>query len=106
MRGKEASGGMDYVVGCIVGYLLGSIPVSLLVARRRGVDLYSTGDGNPGAWNAFEQLGWARAWPAFIGDALKGSLDALAGFAVGDGGVADAAGAAAVSGHALPAVSG
>lgn len=94
---------MDYAAACIVGYLLGSVPVSLLVARRHGVDLRRTGDGNPGAWNALEQLGWARAWPAFIGDALKGSLAALAGFALGDVWVAYAAVAAAMVGHAFPA---
>jgi glycerol-3-phosphate acyltransferase PlsY len=94
---------MDYAVACIVGYLLGSVPLSLLVARRHGVDLYRTGDGNPGAWNALEQLGWARAWPAFVGDALKGSLAALTGFALGDVWVAYAAVAAAMVGHAFPA---
>ncbi len=94
---------MDYAVACIVGYVLGSVPVSLLVARRHGVDLRRTGDGNPGAWNALEQLGWARAWPAFIGDALKGSLAAVAGFALGDVWVAYAAVAAAMIGHAFPA---
>lgn len=94
---------MDYAVACIVGYLLGSIPASLLVARAHGVDLYRTGDGNPGAWNALEQLGWRRAWPAFVGDALKGSLAALAGFALGDVWVAYAAVAAAMAGHAFPA---
>jgi glycerol-3-phosphate acyltransferase PlsY len=97
---------MDFVVACIVGYVLGSVPVSLLVARRHGVDLYRTGDGNPGAWNALEQLGWARAWPAFIGDALKGLLAALAGFALGDVWVAYAAAAAAMIGHAYPAFAG
>ena len=94
---------MDYAVACIVGYVLGSIPVSLLVAGRHAVDLRRTGDGNPGAWNALEQLGWSRAWPAFIGDALKGTLAALAGFAVGDVWVAYAAVAAAMTGHAFPA---
>jgi glycerol-3-phosphate acyltransferase PlsY len=94
---------MDYAAACIVGYLLGSIPVSLLLARAHGVDLYRTGDGNPGAWNALEQLGWGRAWPAFVGDALKGSLAALAGFALGDVWVAYAAVAAAMAGHAFPA---
>jgi len=97
---------MDYVVGCIVGYLLGSVPVSLLVARRHGVDLYRTGDGNPGAWNTLEQLGWARAWPAFVGDALKGLLAGLAGLALGGIWVAYAAVAAAMAGHAFPAFAG
>jgi glycerol-3-phosphate acyltransferase PlsY len=94
---------MDYAIACIVGYLVGSVPVSLLVARRHGVDLRGTGDGNPGAWNALEQLGWRRAWPAFVGDALKGSLAGLAGFAAGDVWVAYAAVAAAMVGHAFPA---
>jgi glycerol-3-phosphate acyltransferase PlsY len=97
---------MEYAAACIVGYLLGSIPVSLLVARRHGVDLYRTGDGNPGAWNALEQLGWRRAWPAFIGDALKGTVAALCGFALGDVWVAYAAVAAAMVGHAFPAFAG
>jgi glycerol-3-phosphate acyltransferase PlsY len=94
---------MEYVVACIVGYLLGSVPTSLLVARRHGVDLYRSGDGNPGAWNALEQLGWGRAWPAFVGDASKGLLAAVAGYALGGVWVAYAAVAAAMIGHAFPA---
>ena len=70
---------MGYVVAAVLGYLLGSIPVALLVARRHGVDLFATGDGNPGAWNALEQLGGRRALPAFLGDAAQGrSSPALA----------------------------
>ena len=30
---------MEYVAAALIGYVLGSIPVSLLVARRHGVDL-------------------------------------------------------------------
>jgi glycerol-3-phosphate acyltransferase PlsY len=93
---------MDYAAACLIGYLLGSVPVALLVARRYGVDLYATGDGNPGAWNALEQLGPRRAWPAFIGDALKGTLAGLAGLALGGIWVGYAAVAAAMIGHALP----
>lgn len=94
---------MDYALACIVGYALGSIPISLLVARRHGVDLYRTADGNPGAWNALQQLGWGRAWPAFVGDALKGALAAAVGLALGGIWVAYAAVAAAMVGHAFPA---
>ena len=94
---------MEYVAAVIMGYLLGSVPVALLVARRHGVDLRRTGDGNPGAWNALEQLGARRAWPAFIGDALKALLAGLAGLALGGWWVAWAAVAAAMAGHAFPA---
>ncbi len=93
---------MEYVVAVLLGYLLGSIPVSLLVARVHGVDLYATADGNPGAWNALEQLGPARAWPAFVGDALKGAAAGLAGYALAGVGGAYAGVAAAMVGHAFP----
>jgi glycerol-3-phosphate acyltransferase PlsY len=96
---------MQYVVACIVGYLLGSIPVAQLVARRHGVDLHTVGDGNPGAWNALDQLGARRAWPAFVGDGLKGTLAAAGGLALGGIWVGYAAVAAAMLGHALPVFS-
>src|ERR671917_755859 len=101
MRWKEASTDMGYGAAIILGYLLGSIPVALLVARRHGVDLYATSDGNPGAWNALEQLGARRAWPAFAGDGAKGLAAGLVGHALGDVWTAYAAVAAAMLGHAL-----
>lgn len=93
---------MEYVAACIIGYLLGSVPAAVLVARRHGVDLYATSDGNPGAWNALEQLGARRAWPAFAGDGLKGTLAAAVGLALGGIWPGYAALAAAMAGHALP----
>jgi acyl phosphate:glycerol-3-phosphate acyltransferase len=97
---------LEYVVAAILGYVLGSIPVALLVARRHGVDLRTTGDGNPGAWNALEQLGARRAWPAFIGDALKAFAAGVAGVLLAGwwGGFAGVA--AAMVGHALPVFAG
>ena len=93
---------MEYAAAIVVGYLLGSIPVALLVAARHGVDLRRTGDGNPGAWNALEQLGARRAWPAFVGDGAKGLAAGLVGHALGDVWTAYAAVAAAMLGHAFP----
>src|SRR3954447_11479956 len=93
---------MVYVAACMIGYLLGSVPVALLVARHHGVDLRRTGDGNPGAWNALEQLGARRAWPAFAGDALKAFAAGMAGHALGGGWGAGAGGAGARAGHAAP----
>ncbi len=64
-----------------IGYLVGSMPVAGLVARRHGVpDLRVVGDGNPGYWNAAMQLGRRAAAPVFVGDVAKGA--AAAGFAV------------------------
>ncbi len=98
---------MGYVVAALIGYVLGSVPVALLVARRHGVDLRAVGDGNPGAWNALDHLGARRAWPAFIGDGLKGLLAGLAGWALGgDVWTAYAGVAGAMVGHALPLFAG
>jgi acyl phosphate:glycerol-3-phosphate acyltransferase len=93
---------MEYVAAVAFGYLIGSVPFAQMVARRHGVDLRRTGDGNPGAWNALEQLGARRAWPAFAGDGLKGTAAALVGLAVGGIWVAYAGVAAAMVGHAFP----
>jgi glycerol-3-phosphate acyltransferase PlsY len=97
---------VGYVVAAVLGYLLGSVPVALLVARRHGVDLRRTGDGNPGAWNALEQLGARRALPAFLGDGAKGFAAGLAGIALAGwwGGFAGVAGA--MVGHAFPLFAG
>jgi acyl phosphate:glycerol-3-phosphate acyltransferase len=93
---------MDYGLAALMGYVLGSIPAALLVARRHGVDLRRVGDGNPGAWNALEQLGARRAWPAFAGDGLKGLVAGLAGVALGGVWVGYAGVAGAMAGHAFP----
>jgi glycerol-3-phosphate acyltransferase PlsY len=93
---------VGYALSVVVGYLLGSIPVAALVARRHGVDLHARGDGNPGAWNAREQLGALRAAPVFIGDGAKGLAAGLAGLSIAGWWGAWAAVAAAMIGHALP----
>ena len=93
---------MAYAVAILLGYLLGSIPFSPLVAGAHGIDLGAAGDGNPGAWNALQQLGARRAWPAFAGDGLKGALAGLAGLALAGPGGAYAGVAAAMAGHAFP----
>jgi glycerol-3-phosphate acyltransferase PlsY len=98
-------------VTILVGYVLGSIPVAVLVGRGRGVDPRRAGDQNPGYWNVKALLGRRAAVPVFVGDAVKGSLGALAGVAAGalaDLGAHDlmvlawAGTAAAMVGHAWP----
>lgn len=97
---------MAWAVTVAVGYVLGSLPLALWWARHYGVDLYRTGDGNPGAWNALKQLGGRRALPAFLGDGLKGLAAGLIGHAlVCDIGGAYAGVAAAMLGHCFPVFS-
>ncbi|MEH3053857.1 MAG: glycerol-3-phosphate acyltransferase [Patulibacter minatonensis] len=89
-------------VAIVCSYGLGCIPGARIVARREGVDLRQVGDGNPGAWNALDHLGWRRAWPAFALDGLKGLAAALLGWAAGGDWVPWACVAAAMLGHAAP----
>jgi glycerol-3-phosphate acyltransferase PlsY len=93
---------VEYVVAALVGYAFGCVPVAALVARRHGVDLHRTGDGNPGAWNALEQLGGRRAWPAFVGDGLKALVPVAVAHALFGFWPAWAAAAGAMAGHAFP----
>lgn len=103
------------LVAVIGGYLLGSVPVAVLVARGHGFDPRDVGDRNPGFWNMMEQLGWKAAIPVFAGDMLKGTLAGLTGLLAGGaetGTLGSAAGAsvlpvyaavaAAMAGHAWP----
>ncbi|GAA2988939.1 glycerol-3-phosphate acyltransferase [Streptosporangium longisporum] len=62
------------LVSVIGGYLLGSVPVAVVVARAYGFDPREVGDRNPGFWNVRERLGWRAAVPVFAGDMLKGTL--------------------------------
>jgi glycerol-3-phosphate acyltransferase PlsY len=97
---------VDVLTVVVVGYLLGSIPVANLVARRRSaIDLRDVGDRNPGFWNARETLGKSAAVPVFVGDVAKGAAAAAVGVLIADPGVwgiAYVATGAAMIGHAFP----
>ena len=47
---------MSLVLAIAIGYVLGSIDFAVLVARSRGVDIYSEGSGNPGASNVMRTM--------------------------------------------------
>jgi acyl phosphate:glycerol-3-phosphate acyltransferase len=66
------------VVALVVGYVLGSIPSGMIVARvYRNVDLTTTGSGRTGATNVLRTLGPGAAAVAFAADFLKGLLAVL-----------------------------
>ena len=60
-----------------LSYLLGSIPFSYLVARRRGVDVRQVGSGNVGATNVMRSAGTAAGLLAFGLDFVKGMAASL-----------------------------
>jgi glycerol-3-phosphate acyltransferase PlsY len=69
---------MSILLAAILGYVLGAIPVGLLVGRiTRGVDLRAHGSGRTGATNALRTLGMGAAGTVFVLDVAKGLLAVL-----------------------------
>jgi len=94
---------MNEVAIVALGYLAGSIPFAVLLARRRGVDLRLAGSGNVGAANVLRTSGVSSAVLALILDAAKGSAAVLLAqrFSV-EPATPVAGGLAAVIGHIYP----
>ena len=91
-------------VGAVVlGYLLGSIPTGVLLARRHGVDLRRVGSGNIGATNVARALGKRMGVIVLVLDALKGLAAVGIASALGEPDpVRAGVGMAAVLGHLFP----
>lgn len=85
------------------GYLAGSIPFALLLARRRGIDLRQQGSGNVGAANVLRTSGVPNALLALGLDAAKGAVAVLVGQRLSSEPVVPVAGGlAAIVGHIYP----
>jgi glycerol-3-phosphate acyltransferase PlsY len=67
-----------YVIGPVVGYLLGSIPFALVIGLAHGVDIRTVGSRNIGATNLGRTLGKRYFLHAFLLDAGKGFVPTLA----------------------------
>ena len=65
---------VETIAVLIIGYLIGSIPWAVIVAKRSGVDIFSVGSGNPGATNVLRTLGKPSGYLVFFLDFLKGLL--------------------------------
>lgn len=86
----------------VFGYLLGSVPFGLLLARFGGAgDLRQIGSGNIGATNVLRTGRKGLAAATLLLDLLKGAAAVLIGAALVDGG-GPMAGAAAFIGHCYP----
>lgn len=91
------------VAGLVAAYVIGSIPVGVLVARLvGGVDIRSQGSGNIGATNVLRTLGPAAGVITLLGDIAKGFLATSAAGALGGEGWLGAGAVAAVVGNCWP----
>ncbi len=69
---------LDRFVFLLIAYLVGSVPVGLLIGKALGVDIREHGSGNIGATNAGRVLGQPWGAICFILDVLKGAGPTLA----------------------------
>src|SRR3546814_8814166 len=87
------------VAALLLGYLLGSIPFGLLLAKAAGVgDLRKIGSGNIGATNVLRTGKKGTAAATLLFDIGKGEAAVLVGMFLMDGGCV-LSGAAAIFGH-------
>ncbi len=97
-----------WIVGGVIGYLLGSIPTGLWIGIwRGGEDIRASGSGRTGATNTFRALGLRWSVAVLALDAVKGAAPVLIVMAVWDSPTAEVVGAlAAVVGHQFPLYAG
>ena len=87
----------------LTGYVMGSIPFALILARRRGADLRRVGSGNLGAANVMRVSGVAAGVLVAALDMAKGAASVWLAARVSDGAeLPAAAGLAAIIGHIYP----
>ena len=97
-----------WIVGGLIGYVLGSIPTGLWIGMwRGGEDIRASGSGRTGATNTFRALGLRWSVSVLVLDAIKGGAPILIVMAVWDSPTAEVvAGLAAVIGHQFPLFAG
>jgi len=69
---------IDFLILIIAGYLLGSVPFGVIIAKAHSKDLRSIGSGNIGATNLARALGRKWAYFCFFLDVLKGLTPTVA----------------------------
>jgi len=77
---------LKFIAAVVLGYLLGSVPFGLIMARRHGkVDIRQYGSGKTGATNVLRTAGKKAAAIAAALDVSKGVMAAVfAGLIVGE----------------------
>jgi acyl-phosphate glycerol 3-phosphate acyltransferase len=63
----------------VLGFISGSIPVTYYLGRLANKDITIIGDGNPGATNLWNTVGWKIGLLGFILDVSKGALPVYLG---------------------------
>ena len=94
---------MIQVLLILFAYLVGSIPIGVLLARLKGKDPRKTGSGNIGATNVMRSAGKVLGIITLIGDILKGFIPTFIAMRLGvPAFIIALVGLAAFSGHLFP----
>jgi len=70
---------MNFLLLILGGYLLGSVPFAMIIAKAHGKDLRNVGSGNIGATNLSRAVGKKWGIFCFVLDAVKGIVPMLIG---------------------------
>jgi glycerol-3-phosphate acyltransferase PlsY len=74
------------LLGALVAYLIGAVPIGWLIAKAFGVgDIRQHGSGNIGATNVLRTIGRGPAIATLLGDVAKGYLAVVTGATLGGG---------------------
>ena len=74
------------LLGAVVAYLVGAIPIGFLIARAFGIgDIRRHGSGNLGATNVLRTAGKTPALLTLVGDVAKGAAAVALGGAIAGG---------------------
>ena len=92
----------------MAGYAIGLFPTADIVTKRLGggLDLRSSGTGNPGGANAMKVLGRKAGLAVMGGDIAKGAVACGVGAVLAGAPGAHLAGTASVAGHCYPVTNG
>lgn len=94
---------MMYLIGLLISYLLGSIPMGLLLTKLTGKgDLRKVGSGNIGATNVMRVGGLRMAGLVWLLDMLKAVLAVWLGNYIAGGAFGAWCGFVAIVGHCYP----
>ena len=77
---------LEILGASVFGYIVGSLPFAVWIARAHQVDIFSAGSGNPGATNVKRVVGRGAGNLCFALDAIKGAVAALVPIALSSGG--------------------
>ena len=73
-----------FIIAAALGYLIGSINLSIILSKSKGKDIREMGSGNAGTTNTLRTMGKGAAAMVLVFDVLKGCLIPLVLILIGD----------------------